>query len=182
MPITLSKEFLDLLHEIVLENDPETASGYMYEGMVQGSIDRAMRRIYRKEPFPSILDKAAALLFSIAYFHPFSDGNKRTALLATYFFLAFNGFNFSLTVDAIKFLIRIGDGQIKSETIVMNWLKKHTQKNYLARLFMRLTGLATKDIVITPNMAERKFMSGSSVMDIAIHLLEFSRKLWPTKK
>lgn len=40
--------------------------------------------------YPSIPEKAAALIWSITKNHPFNDGNKRAALTAAYTFLAFN--------------------------------------------------------------------------------------------
>ena len=41
--------------------------------------------------YPSLPDKAAALIWSITKNHPFNDGNKRAALTTAYTFLAFNG-------------------------------------------------------------------------------------------
>lgn len=181
MAVTLSKEFLELLHDTVLENDPNAAPGYTHRSMIEGSMDRAVTRIYGLEPFPTIIDKAAALMYSIATFHPFTDGNKRTALLATYFFLAFNGYNFTITNDSIRFLIEIGRGKIKNEREVAIWLREHTRKNLLARLVIRITGLFGTDITITPKIAETSFLS-SSLSNITASLLEITRKLWPPKK
>ena len=42
--------------------------------------------------YSSIADKVAALIWSITKNHPFTDGNKRTALTTGFFFLAFNGY------------------------------------------------------------------------------------------
>ncbi len=37
-------------------------------------------------------EMAASYIYSIAYHHPFLDGNKRTALLSALIFLYFNGY------------------------------------------------------------------------------------------
>lgn len=41
--------------------------------------------------FPTLEVKAAALLDAVARYHPFADGNKRTAAVGAIFFLAVNG-------------------------------------------------------------------------------------------
>ncbi len=47
--------------------------------------------VFGEEQFPTLIDKAASLLHSLAYHHLFADGNKRTALLAVTLFLEKNG-------------------------------------------------------------------------------------------
>src|SRR5689334_13867427 len=59
-------------------------------------LDSAARRpaivVFGEEQFPTLLDKAAALLHSLAYHHLFIDGNKRTAVRAVTLFLQLNGY------------------------------------------------------------------------------------------
>lgn len=43
--------------------------------------------------------QAATLLWGLVRNHPFRDGNKRTALVATYAFLDVNGYDLDLTED-----------------------------------------------------------------------------------
>ncbi|MFH1327358.1 MAG: type II toxin-antitoxin system death-on-curing family toxin [Candidatus Bathyarchaeota archaeon] len=64
--------------------------GYMSEDMVQGCVDRSITNVFGHEPFPDIFMKAAALLYGIIAFHPFNDGNKRTALIGVRILLYFN--------------------------------------------------------------------------------------------
>ena len=45
--------------------------------------------------YPSLLEKAAALGFSIIMNHPFVDGNKRTGHAATEILLVLNGLEIS---------------------------------------------------------------------------------------
>ena len=44
-----------------------------------------------KSPYTDIVDVAAAYLFYICRNHPFIDGNKRTAMMASIIFLRLNG-------------------------------------------------------------------------------------------
>ena len=48
--------------------------------------------LFGEEQFPTIADKSASLLHSLAYHHLFIDGNKRTALRAVTLFLSVNGY------------------------------------------------------------------------------------------
>ncbi|MFQ6095182.1 MAG: Fic family protein [Candidatus Bathyarchaeia archaeon] len=57
--------------------------GYMCEGMIEGCLERAMTYVYVFRPFPRLFLRAAALLYSFIVFHPFVDGNKRTAFQTT---------------------------------------------------------------------------------------------------
>ncbi len=44
--------------------------------------------LFGETQFPTLLDKAASVLHSLAYHHLFADGNKRTARLARHALLA----------------------------------------------------------------------------------------------
>lgn len=46
---------------------------------------------FGQDAYPTLQDKVAALLHSLARNHPFTDGNKRTAAVAAVFMLLVNG-------------------------------------------------------------------------------------------
>lgn len=56
--------------------------------------------------YPTILDKASCYLRSLAMDHPFYDGNKRTALLATVIFLEMNGYKITCDNDTLYHLTK----------------------------------------------------------------------------
>jgi len=79
-----------------------------------------------EEFYPTLFDKAAALLDSIIHNHPFIDGNKRTALLAAGSFLDLN--NWELTFDkdeAVKLALAVANKQLAMPEIVQ-WLQTHS--------------------------------------------------------
>ena len=79
-----------------------------------------------QEFYPSLFDKAAALLESIIHNHPFVDGNKRTAMLAAGTFLQLNGWE--LTFDAltvVEFALAVANKQLAMPEIVQ-WLQTHS--------------------------------------------------------
>ena len=51
------------------------------------------------ELYPSIVEKASALAFSLIKGHPFVDGNKRIGHAAMETFLVLNGFEINASVD-----------------------------------------------------------------------------------
>ena len=55
--------------------------------------------------YPSIYDKAAQLCYGIANNHPFTDGNKRTALHSIYVYLIINGFDITATQQDVENMI-----------------------------------------------------------------------------
>lgn len=61
------------------------------EGLLQAAVGRPQASAFGKDAYPTVWDKAAALMHSIATNHPFVDGNKRAAWTATWLFLGVNG-------------------------------------------------------------------------------------------
>jgi death-on-curing protein len=60
-------------------------------GLLEGAVMRPQATAFGEDAYPSLHDKAAALLHSLARNHPFVDGNKRTAWAATTVFYQING-------------------------------------------------------------------------------------------
>jgi len=139
MVIALTDFMLKILHHAVLERYPDTTlPGYMSESMIQGCMDYAMTFVYGYEPYPDAIAKASALLYAIVNFHPFMDGNKRTALLATFFFLHFNGYSFKITEEAVQLTKQIATRKIEKVGTVVGWLSHHTRKSFRDTFFHKL--------------------------------------------
>ncbi|OGG66607.1 hypothetical protein A3C21_02875 [Candidatus Kaiserbacteria bacterium RIFCSPHIGHO2_02_FULL_59_21] len=81
-----------------------------------------------RELYPGIFLKAAVLLESIANYHIFVDGNKRTALVATSRFLHLNGYDLLASDQAAEQMVlsvATKDMDIKK---VASWLKKNSKR------------------------------------------------------
>jgi len=77
---------------------------------------------------PTIVQKAAALGFSLALNHPFVDGNKRVAHASMEVFLLLNGWELLGTVDEQeRLMLDLADGRITREHLT-SWLEDHTKK------------------------------------------------------
>ncbi|MGW0587268.1 type II toxin-antitoxin system death-on-curing family toxin [Streptosporangium sp. NPDC002607] len=60
-------------------------------GLLDSAVHRPQASMFGQEAYPDLFAKAAALLHSLAANHPFVDGKKRVAWVATVVFLAWNG-------------------------------------------------------------------------------------------
>ena len=81
------------------------STGYMSQGMVDGCLEWAQTDVFNFVPFPSLLRRAAAMMYAYISFHPFADGNKRTGLMTNSFFFVINGYTFTITSDAPEFAV-----------------------------------------------------------------------------
>ena len=53
-------------------------------------FDSALQQIQNDDYYPCFIDKLTHLIFACVKFHPFLDGNKRTALLVARTFIVMN--------------------------------------------------------------------------------------------
>lgn len=60
--------------------------------LLNSAVSRPQQTFAGKDVYPDIFHKAAALFESLVTNHPFVNGNKRTAWLATTVFLRLNGY------------------------------------------------------------------------------------------
>lgn len=115
--------------------------GWMSKGMVKGCLEWASTYIFNVMPFPTFLSQGAALMYGFITFHPFTDGNKRTALMTTAFFFFINGHTLSIRSDAPEFTKSIAERCLDSEhnteeeiKRISLWLKANTTSRRLTRL------------------------------------------------
>jgi len=105
--------------------------GYMCEGMVEGCLERAMTYIYEFKPFPQLFLKAGAILHSFIMFHPFVDGNKRTAFETTKLFLRLNGYELIAPKDGVDFTRAIAELKITKVEEIAEWLHKNSKRKLI---------------------------------------------------
>lgn len=82
-------------------------------GLLESALARPRASVMGEDAYPTIHDKAAALLHSLARNHALVDGNKRLALAATLAFYGLNGLRLTVTNDeAYDLIIGIADGTL----------------------------------------------------------------------
>ena len=99
--------------------------GVRDEGALLAALARPRATFERRPLYPSLFEKAAALLESLCQNHPFVDGNKRVAYVAAALFLQQNGWTIeSGEDDAVGFMLRVASGKLHKDEIRI-WLEEH---------------------------------------------------------
>jgi death on curing protein len=95
--------------------------------LLRSAANRPKTVLFGEMMYPSLLDKAAALLQSLAYHHLFHDGNKRTAARATTRFLRENGLEPTWDEnEAYQFILEVAQN-LHDVPEIAAWLKANTQ-------------------------------------------------------
>ncbi len=77
---------------------------------------------------PDAADLAASYGFGLARNHPFVDGNKRTAFVATELFLAINGFDLMAPdAECVVNMLDLASGKL-SEVEFAAWIRKNMHR------------------------------------------------------
>ncbi len=93
----------------------------------QGLLESAMSRAKNLSAYdnPSAFEWAAAYAFGIAKNHPFVDGNKRSAFLASASFLAWNGWELNAAeTDVVIVFQDLAAGKLEEAELAV-WFERH---------------------------------------------------------
>ena len=104
------------------------SNGIRDYNLLVSAINRPFTGTGDTEFYPTIHEKAAALIESIVKNHPFVDGNKRTGYVMMRLFLLNNGFDIQASQDEkYTFVIRIASGSLSIEHIT-SWILEHIKR------------------------------------------------------
>ncbi|MEJ2737139.1 MAG: type II toxin-antitoxin system death-on-curing family toxin [Anaerolineae bacterium] len=88
-------------------------------GLLESAAARPRASAFGTDAYPDLAAKAAALLHSLVLNHPFIDGNKRTAVLATLVFLDLNGYVVRWDQrEALDFMLRLAQHQVELDDVI----------------------------------------------------------------
>lgn len=109
-----------------LEDEFVLSSGIRDESLLISAVNSPFQTFMGSDLYPSIYDKSAQLCYGIANNHPFTDGNKRTALHSMYVYLIINGFDITATQqDVENMIIDVAAGNM-TNTELAQWLRENT--------------------------------------------------------
>lgn len=74
-------------------------------GLLASAAGRPQTTVFGEDAYPTLADKAAALMHSVARNHALVDGNKRLAWSATRVFCLLNGRDIAFSVDDAEALV-----------------------------------------------------------------------------
>lgn len=97
-------------------------------GLVEAAAARPRTTAFGEDAYPSIHDKAAALLHSVTCNHALVDGNKRLALAGTIAFYGMNGLRLTMTNDqAYDLVMAVASGEMDDVPSIAATLQRSTE-------------------------------------------------------
>jgi death on curing protein len=101
--------------------------GIMSTNALMSALAAPRRSAFGVEAYPTLLDKAGALVYSLVQNHPFWDGNKRIASAALRLFCARNGRPLDADdLDMRVFTTGIAKGALRGG-VLGKWINDHTE-------------------------------------------------------
>lgn len=115
-----------LIHERLIQEFGGT-SGLRDNELLESAILRPLQTFDSAELYPSIEEKASAIIESIITNHPFIDGNKRTGYTLFRIFLLSKGKDINCSQDEkYEFVLSVAEGKLKYNEI-LKWTRERTK-------------------------------------------------------
>jgi death-on-curing protein len=120
--LTLS-EALELHRRVIGQSGG--AMSVLNLGALESALAQPRMTFEGRDLYPSLVEKAAVLGYSLIQDHPFLDGNKRTGHAAMEVFLFLNGFKIQSSVDEQeRIVMQVASGEMARETFTVR-LRDH---------------------------------------------------------
>ena len=101
------------------------AEGLMHLPALESALAQPQMTFDGEELYPTVVDKAAVLGYTLIKNHPFLDGNKRTGHAAMEVFLVLNGYEIRATVDEQeRVILQVAASELDREEFT-TWLRAH---------------------------------------------------------
>ena len=114
------------LYRQVMETSGGTVGILSIEAL-ESAVGQPRATFDENELYPTIIEKAAALGFSLVMNHAFVDGNKRIGHYAMETFLVMNGYELDVSVDEQESIIlQLASGKLSRDAFT-DWTRKHTR-------------------------------------------------------
>ena len=124
-PIWLSAELATAMHLRQLA-EHGGGVGLRDEGLLLSALQRPLNKLQYGEP--DLAELASSYAYGIARNHPFVDGNKRTALVASFTFLYLNGFRVNTSqVENVRVFLALASGTLSEEELAV-WFRTNIVK------------------------------------------------------
>jgi len=122
-PVWIPREMILAMHLRQLA-EHGGGEGVRDSGLLESALQRAQNKLAYGEP--DLADLAAAYAFGIARNHPFVDGNKRTAFVASFTFLYINGMIVtSPHAENYRQFVALAAGELDEQALAV-WFRANT--------------------------------------------------------
>jgi death-on-curing protein len=122
-------EYLGLRHVFAVHRAITGSIMMRDPGAIDSAVGRPRATAFGEDAYPSVWEKAAALMHSLARNHGFVDGNKRTAWVSAMTFLTVNGHPLDPAFDvgaAEKFVLAVATGALTDVACIASELVQFT--------------------------------------------------------
>ncbi|HEX6864886.1 MAG TPA: type II toxin-antitoxin system death-on-curing family toxin, partial [Thermoanaerobaculia bacterium] len=117
------EEVLELHRRVIEESGG--SSGLRDLNALESALAQPRMTFGGEDLYPTLVDKAAALGFSLVKGHPFVDGNKRIGHAVMETFLVLNGHEIEASVDEQEAIVLgLAAGEVGREDF-LEWLSSH---------------------------------------------------------
>lgn len=120
----LTLEQLLILHQRVIQQSGG-ASGIRDKGILESALAQPEMSYGGQALCPTIIEKVAALGYSLIQNHPFIDGNKRIGHAAMEVTLLMNGYKIHADVDTQEAVIMAVASSKMNRELFLQWLQQH---------------------------------------------------------
>ena len=123
--IRLTAAQVKTMHGLLLK-ETGGLDGIRDEALLESALNAPFQTFGGEDLFHTTREKAARLCFYLIQNHPFSDGNKRTGILAMLTFLELNGIQVECTdEELIQTGFALANGKMDDQRLVQ-WLINHS--------------------------------------------------------
>lgn len=120
----LTKRQIILLHSQMIQQSGGT-DGIRDEGLLDSALGQPFQTFADMDLYPTVIDKAVRLGYSLITNHPFIDGNKRVGTHAMLVFLDINGISLEYDdEDLIALILQIAAGKADDRNLNA-WVRSH---------------------------------------------------------
>jgi death-on-curing protein len=124
MIILNTEEIIELHTKLV--DSTGGSHGIRDPGLLESAVMGCSQTFGGTEMYPTVIEKASRMAYSICKNHPFIDGNKRVAVTALLVILRMNDISLQYSQNELIILgLGIADGSIDYDEIV-SWVNTHT--------------------------------------------------------
>ena len=122
--IRIRKEKALWLHQLVTKETGGSPDGRDL-GLLESALESALQTYGGEDLYPTTVEKAARLGFSLIANHAFLDGNKRIGILVMLTFLQVNGVSLDIDNDDVAQIgLAVAAGEMSYEHLLA-WLRAH---------------------------------------------------------
>lgn len=120
-PVWIARQALELLHARSLQQFGGPA-GLRDDGMLESALARPQHQYHYGRV--DLAGLATAYAFGLARKHPFVDGNKRAAYLASVLFLRLNGLDLQAeTTESVAAILALAAGELTEDELA-GWIRR----------------------------------------------------------